>query len=335
MNANPKKLERIVKNFSGKKVLIIGDIMLDEYIFGITKRLSPEAPVPIVEVERIMHVPGGAANAANNVRSLGDETFLVGVIGKDETGQQLLNMLHKLGIKTDGILKLTDRQTILKSRIISQGQHIVRVDKEDRKEIPENIQKKLLRLIKKKIKNIDIVLISDYAKGVVTPIISQETIKLAKRANKKVLIDPKGEDFSKYRGCSIITPNLKELETALKISNSSLKSLPQSAKMLLAHVNSEAVLVTLGGKGMSLLDNLGNYIHIPSADVRVVDISGAGDTAVGTFSLSLAAGANFFEAMLVSIYACSVVIGKMGTATVSRNELLNVIKKVRLKKDEF
>lgn len=333
MRIDTNKLEKIIKNFTGKKILIIGDLMLDEYLLGKTTRISPEAPVPIVEVERANYVPGGAANAANNVNILGDQTILVGVVGEDENGQKLVKILKQLGIKTSGIFKTRERPTTLKSRIVSQGQHLVRIDKESRELIPKGVEKKLLDFIKKTISRIDIVLISDYAKGVVTPILSQAIINLAKDADKQVLIDPKGEDYSKYYGCYMITPNLKELETVLKIQVKDLKSLLQAAKMLLTHVNSETILVTLGADGMALVEKSGKYTAIPSANVKVVDISGAGDTAIATFALSLTAGANFYEAMLISTYACSVTIGKMGTATASRNELIKAIKEVELNKN--
>lgn len=333
MKINRSKLEKIIDNFKGKKILVIGDLMLDEYIFGKTTRLSPEAPVPIVEVEKVNYVPGGAANAANNISSLGNEAVLVGVVGEDENGRTLIKLLQGQGVKTTGIFEDSERPTTLKSRIVSQGQHIVRIDKENRKSISIKLEKKLFNFAKTIINRVDIILISDYAKGVVTPRLSQEIIHLGKKSGKKVLVDPKGEDFSKYQDCFLITPNLKELEVALKIRLKDIKNLPQAAKMLLAHVNSEAVLTTLGANGMALLEKSGKYTAIPSANVKVVDISGAGDTAVATFALSLAAGADFYEAMLVSTFACSITIGKMGTATVSRDELIKAIKEVKFKKN--
>ena len=331
MKTTTQKLIKIVKNFTGKKILIIGDLMLDEYVFGETTRLSPEAPVPIVETEKTIHVPGGAANAANNVSSLGDETILVGVVGKDENAKILIELLSKKGIKINGIIKDPKRPTTIKSRIVSQGQHVVRVDKESRELISTRIEKKILNFVKKAINNIDIILISDYAKGVITPSFSQAIINLAKKAGKQVLVDPKGKDYSKYRSCFMILPNLKEIQEALKIQIKNLKKLPQAAKMLLSHVNSEAVLITLSAEGMALLEKSGKYTSIPSADVKVVDISGAGDTAIAVFALSLAAGADFYQAMSLATHACSVSIGKMGTATVSQNELIEAIKTVKLK----
>lgn len=334
MTTKIKKLEKIVRNFAGKKILILGDLMLDEYIFGKTTRLSPEAPVPIVETKKIVHLPGGAANAANNVKTLGDGTILTGIIGKDENGKKLIKLLKNKGIKTAGIFEDSERPTTLKSRIVSEGQHIVRIDKESRTPITRALEKKLLDFIKKTINNVDIVLISDYAKGVITPTLSQAIINLATKADKRVLVDPKGEDFSKYQGCSTILPNLKELEIAMKIQVKNLRSLPQAEKMLLAHVNSEAALITLSANGMALLEKSGKYTKMPAPDVKVVDISGAGDTAIASFALSLAAGATFQEAMSISTYACSVVIGKLGTATVTQSELVKAFKTVKLKKDE-
>lgn len=328
------KLEKIVNKFAGKKILIIGDLMLDEYIFGKTTRLSPEAPIPIVEVEKINYVPGGAANTANNVKSLGAQTILTGLVGKDENGKILIKLLKKKDIKVYGILEDIKRPTTLKSRVVSQGQQIVRIDKENRKPITKKVERALLSFIKIIIPKVDIILISDYAKGVITSRLCQQIITLAKTKGKPVLIDPKGKNSSKYKDCFIIVPNLKELEGALKIQVNDLSKLPQAAKMLLAHVNSEAVLVTLGGLGMALLEKSGKYFTVPATNVGIVDISGAGDTAIATFALSLAAGASLREAMLISTYACSVVIGKMGTATTTPEELIKAIKHVKFKNDE-
>lgn len=328
------KLEKIVNKFASKKILIIGDLMLDEYIFGKTTRLSPEAPIPIVEVEKINYVPGGAANTANNVKSLGARTILTGLVGKDENGKILIKLLKKKDIKVNGILEDTERPTTLKSRVVSQGQQIVRIDKENRKPITKKVERALLSFIKIIIPKVDIILISDYAKGVITSRLCQQIITLAKTKGKPVLIDPKGKNSSKYKDCFIIVPNLKELEDALKIQVNDLSKLPQAAKMLLAHVNSEAVLVTLGGLGMALLEKSGKYFSVPATNVGVVDISGAGDTAIAAFALSVAAGASLQEAMLLSTYACSVVIGKMGTATTTQEELIKAIKEVKFKKDE-
>lgn len=334
MKINSQKLKKIIKKFDNKRILIVGDLMLDEYIFGKTTRSSPEAPVPIVEVERVVHVPGGAANAATNVSSLGDETILVGVIGRDENGQKLMKLLQKQGINTAGIFEDFERPTTTKSRIVTKGHHVVRIDKESRKPISKKLERKLLAFIKKTISRVNTILISDYAKGVVTPSLSQTIINLAKNIDKQVLIDPKGKDFNKYQGCYIVTPNLKELETVLKIKVKDIKSLRQAEKTLLAKVDSEAILTTLGADGMALTEKSGKYTAIPATDVKVVDISGAGDTAIATFALSLTAGANLYEAMLISTYACSVTIAKMGTATVSRNELIKAIKEVKLVKSK-
>lgn len=331
MTINKQKLIKIVKNFPGKKVLIIGDLMLDEYLFGQTERISPEAPIPIVSVKKVISVPGGAANAANNVKSLGGKVVLAGIVGRDENAKTLIELLKKRAIETNGILVDPKCPTTLKSRLISQGQQIVRIDKESTQPTPVKLEKELINFSREAIDKVDMVLISDYAKGVVTPTLSQRIIHLAKSKGKKLLVDPKGEDFNKYKGCFIITPNLKELEIALKIKIKSPNALPRAAKTLRASVDSQAVLITLGAEGMALLEKSGKYTITPSAIVKVVDISGAGDTAIATFALSLAAGANFQEAMLLSTYACSVVIGKIGTATVSREELTKAIKLVKLK----
>lgn len=332
MKTDTKKLEEIIKKFIGKKILIIGDVMLDEYLLGKTTRFSPEAPVPIIEVEKISYVPGGAANVANNVNSLGYEAVLVGVVGRDENGIRLRKLLRKQGIETASIFEDSKRPTTIKSRIILRGKHVVRIDKEKCIPISKRLEGNILAYIKKNISFVNAVLISDYAKGVITPTLSQAIINLAKNADKLVFVDPKGKNFKKYQGCFMVTPNLCELETILKIKVKDLKGLPKVAKTLLTRMNSEAILTTLGANGMALMEKSGKYTTIPATTVKVVDISGAGDTAIATFALALTAGANFYEAMEISTYACSITIGKIGTATASRNELIKAIKEVTFKK---
>lgn len=332
MKTDTKKLEEIIKKFTGKKILIIGDLMLDEYLLGKTTRISPEAPVPIVEVEKISYVPGGAANVANNVNSLGYEAILVGVVGKDENGQRLIKLLQKQGIKTTGIFEDINRPTTLKSRIVLRGKHVIRIDKESRKPIPEGVEKKLLAFIKKSIDQVNMILISDYAKGIITPTLSHAIINLVKNTDKRVLVDPKGKNFMKYQGCFMVTPNLCELETILKIKVKNHKEFSEVAKKFLTRMGSEAILTTLGSNGMALIEKSGKYTTIPATTVKVVDVSGAGDTAIATFALALTAGASFYEAMEISTYACSIAIGKIGTATASRNELIKAIKEVTFKK---
>lgn len=320
------KLLEIIDNFSKKRVLIVGDLMLDEYKFGVSTRLSPEAPVPVVEIEKVSYVPGGAANAAFNVRSLGDETILLGIVGNDDNGKKLVSILKKSGINTDGVIIDRKRPTTLKTRIVSGGQQVVRVDYESCEKIPKLGERRIIGYVMKNIKKADIVLISDYNKGVLTSDLVKRIIRLARENGKKVIADPKTDDFSKYSGATVVTPNLKETEAALKLKVDNLSKMFQFAKMLLAHINSEAVLITMSENGMCFAQkNIGSF-QLPAPKTNVVDISGAGDTAIATFALCLAAGATMKEAALISSFACGITIGKMGTATATKGELVKAIR---------
>jgi len=328
---NIQRLEEIISQFKNKKIAVLGDLMLDEHIFGDTKRISPEAPVPVVNVRKITYMPGGAANTANNLKSLGAKVFLLGVIGKDAGAKTLMRVLNGKGIDTKGVLRVEGRPTTVKTRIISKNQHVVRVDRETREPILEEYQKKLLDFAKNIVNSVDIVIISDYAKGVVTPMASQGLIDIANSAKKKILVGPKGEDFSKYSNSFLIVPNLKELEIALKTQVKDLTALPKAMKTLLAHVGSKAVITTLGANGMALFKEPDSFSTISSTGLGVVDVSGAGDTAISNFALSLASGSSLEEAMMIATCACSVSIRKIGTATVNLDEMVKEAKKIKEK----
>lgn len=314
-------LLKIVNNFKNQKVLVIGDLMLDEHIFGDVERISPEAPVPVLLVERVSFVPGGAANAAHNIKSLGGKVVLAGVIGPEEKGRVLKKILSEKGIGVEGIITDNTRKTTIKIRAIARDQHIARIDFEDKKPISAEIENKLLDFIRKEIKNVNSILISDYAKGVVTSRLCQEIIQIAKDNKKLCLVDPKGDDYSKYKGCDIVTPNEKELAQVLEIQIKDEDAISQAGKKVFSHIMSENVLVTQGKNGMTLFESNGNIIRVPAKKTTVVDTSGAGDTAISALALSLASGCDFEEAMHIATNACSIVISKEGVAVVSIEDL--------------
>jgi D-beta-D-heptose 7-phosphate kinase/D-beta-D-heptose 1-phosphate adenosyltransferase len=330
-----KRLVKYIDSFADLKCLVVGDVMLDHYIFGTTTRLSPEAPVPIVEVEEETYLPGGAANVSHNIVRLGSEVFLVGMTGDDEYRTPLIETLKEKKIGSDGIVIDQARPTTLKTRVVSKGQHLVRIDREVRDPIAGDIEKQLFEIVNGYIEDADLVLISDYAKGLLTAELVQRIIKLAKENDLPVIVDPKGDNFTKYRGSDLVTPNLNELQIVLGITVRDLSSLPQSAKMLLSHTNSDGVLITLGEKGMYYLDGKSRPHYLPAPRAKVVDISGAGDTAISVLALARAAGAGIEEAMYISTAACRVVIEKMGTATSSVEELKDSLKTLRLKEDSL
>jgi len=324
-----QELINIIDKFKEARILVAGDLMLDEYLMGSVERISPEAPIPILDVKEISRRPGGAANTAYNIQSLGGQAILTGVVGNDENGNTLKNLLAEKGIDVQGILADSSRRTTLKTRAVARGQHIVRIDLEDKKFISQEIEAGLLQFIESQIPNIKAVIISDYLKGVVTPNLSRKIIELAKNSNVISLVDGKADDFSKYKGCGIVIPNKKEFARALNMAPEQLSSegrFLQAGKMLLAHVASNNVLVKCGEQGMTLFKKDGNFFRHPAVNMSPVDVSGAGDTAIAAFALALTSGADLEQAVTLASYACGVEVGKIGTAVVSPQELWENLK---------
>ena len=335
---------QIISRFKAKKILVIGDIILDQYIKGSVSRISPEAPVPIVLQEgQPTFTPGGAANVANNLSSLGAKVTLVGRIGLDGEGKILTRELKKRRINTSGIV--TDRSipTILKTRIIAEHQQVVRVDRESVNAGTGSLLAERLRhYILKQLTGMDAVIISDYGKGVITPPLLAEVCSAAVEKKKIITVDPKVEHFSFYHGVTGITPNKKETENAIrdiKIRQNSGRRLGLSSdrletdtdvdiagQQLLKFLNLESLLITLGDQGMRLFEKNKKPVHINTKAREVFDVTGAGDTVISVFTLSLTAGATKHEAADLANYAAGIVVGKMGAVPVSRKELLSAIK---------
>ncbi len=316
-----ERLINIVYSWREKKVIIIGDIMIDEYIIGKIERISPEAPVPILEVEEEKHILGGAANVANNIKTLGGAPILFGVIGKDKSGEKLIELLEERKIK-NYLLIDEKRPTTTKTRLLSMGQQIVRMDREYRAYIDQELEKKLIENIEKSIDTVDLVILSDYAKGVLTPSLTQKIANLAQRKGKKVVVDPKGKDYAKYQKVSYITPNEKEAKLATNMEENF--DIILCAKKLIEIVNSEGIIITRGEKGIFLYIN-DTYYFIPALKVEVRDVTGAGDTVISTFSLALSTGADPLEACILSNFAGSCVVRKLGTSTITPSELISII----------
>jgi D-beta-D-heptose 7-phosphate kinase/D-beta-D-heptose 1-phosphate adenosyltransferase len=332
-----KRLKEIIKRLNQAKVLVVGDLILDEYIWGKVDRISPEAPVPVVWANRLTHVPGGAANVANNIRSYGAKASLAGVIGSDKNASLLLAALKGCGIDTKAVSEIKERCTTVKTRIIAGHQQIVRVDWEHTEPLSRESTRKLFNLIREHIKDFDAIIIEDYGKGVINAQLLEGLILLAQSHKKIILVDPKEDHFQYYRGVTSITPNRKELENAvrnLKIKDSKNKLKIESdrlftegdinlaAEQVLEYLGLESLLVTLGENGMKLFEQGKKVTHIPTVAQEVFDVSGAGDTVIATFALSLAVGASKLEAAHIANYAAGIVVGKIGTATTNREELL-------------
>lgn len=334
-------LKNIIRKLNKARILVIGDLILDQYIWGSADRISPEAPVPVVWANKRTYVPGGAANVANNISALDGRVCLAGIIGKDNQAAILLSGLKKRNINTKGIVVEPKRQTTLKTRVIVGHQQVVRVDWEDRIAVSRDSNARLVKFITNNIDNFDAIIIEDYGKGVINPIVLGELLGLAHKYKKIINIDPKEEHFQYYAGATSITPNRKELENAIrnlkikdtankfKINSDRLftdKDIDSAARQILKYLNLESILVTLGEHGMRLFEKTGRITHIPTVAQEVFDVSGAGDTVIAVFTLALASGATKLEAAHIANFAAGIVVGKLGTAVTSRKELLERIR---------
>lgn len=323
---NPGVLKKIISKFKKARILIVGDLILDEYVWGNVSRISPEAPVPVVWVDKESFMPGGASNVASNVSALGGKAILAGVIGKDTRGSILKDELKSRGIDVSGMVVDDSRPTILKTRVIAHHQQVVRIDKEKVEPLSQKISSRLIDYIKKKIDTIDSLLIEDYGKGVITPHVLDEIIRLAGKKGKTITVDPKEEHFSFYKGVTAITPNQQEASYAAGFQIKDEESLKKAGSKLLKRLNCEVVLVTLGERGMYLFQRKKKALHIPTVAQDVFDVSGAGDTVISAFTLALSSKAGPIEAAHIANYAAGIVVGKLGTAVVSEKELARRIK---------
>ena len=318
------KLKEIVENFPEKKVVVIGDLILDKYVMGEVSRISPEAPIQIVAVEKENYSPGGASNVANNISSLGGNSFLIGTIGNDEQGKQFIHELEKAKINHENIIIDAVKPTTQKVRILGHNQQLLRVDYENKEYLDKEIEEKIMNKLKELIKKIEVVIISDYAKGIVTSNLVKGIIQLCEENNKIVIIDPKPKHKEFYKNANLITPNNKEACQMLKIEENNGKELNEIGNALVRELNSN-ILITRGEKGMSLYKKNNSIFEIPTIAREVYDVTGAGDTVVGTIALALATGASLEESTTISNYAAGIVVGKMGASTLTQKELIEKI----------
>ncbi|MFH1612843.1 MAG: D-glycero-beta-D-manno-heptose-7-phosphate kinase [bacterium] len=330
-----KELFKIIDNFKKKKILVIGDVLLDKFIWGEVSRISPEAPIPIVKVTKESYMPGGAGNVANNIASLGGIAFLCGVIGQDEDAQILKKELSKNSINYNGLIIDSSRPTIVKTRIIAHNQQIVRFDKEKVENVNHSIQKKILEYIISLIKEVDGVIIEDYGKGIITQNLLKNVLSLCK-ANKKIItVDPKINYFNYYKEVDTITPNQSEAEQITGIKIIDEKSLYKVGEKILKKLNCQSVLITRGDKGMVLFEKNGSITSVSTMAQEVYDVSGAGDTVISCFTLALVSGADKKQATYISNYAAGVVVGKLGVATVNKEEIKKNILEYKLRISQF
>jgi rfaE bifunctional protein kinase chain/domain len=310
-----------ISEFAGKRVAVVGDLMLDEFVRGEVTRISPEAPVPILEVKERAMMPGGAANAAVNAASLGGKVSLIGVVGDDTFGTTARALIEQAGIDAQGLVRDAARPTTLKTRIVARNQQVVRIDLELRTPLSPEVHWTLCKAAEDAVAAADVCVVSDYGKGVVTPELFAAIVKVAKAKACPIIVDPKRRDFSVYRGATLLTPNLGELELASGRTCASTVDVLEAVAELLPVIGGGAILVTRGAAGMSLVEPDKPPVHVAARARAVFDVTGAGDTVVATLALALAAGMPLADAIHVASAAAAVVVSKSGTATLNLDEL--------------
>ncbi len=317
------RLETILRGFRKKKILVVGDVGVDRYTHGLVERISPEAPVPIVFVEKESLKLGLAANVADNIQALQGEALLTGVVGTDRTADDFRRLLRAVRVKPAHLIEDQGRRTVLKERIVSDGQQLLRVDYENLKPVDGKIESKLLKVIRRLIGGVDAVILQDYAKGLIGKALAAEVFAIARKAGKLVAVDPHSKTpLETYRGASILTPNTKEAEALTGVRIADDESLLQAGRKILKITQARNVVITRGREGMAVFSSENSSVFIiPTYAREVYDVSGAGDTVISVLTLALSAGASVEEAVILGNLAAGVEVGKSGTATVSLDEI--------------
>jgi rfaE bifunctional protein kinase chain/domain len=315
------RLEQLTSRFRGKKIAIVGDLMVDRYYWGSVTRVSPEAPVPVVDVTLESARLGGASNVANNIQSLGGEPLLVGLAGDDHIGGILADLIKQQGLDPSGIVVDPGRRTTVKTRVIANDQHVVRIDYETKAPCSEFTEKKIVQVFSRHVDNLDAVILEDYNKGVMTRNVITSVISIAREHNKPVLVDPKFENFFEYRNVTLFKPNRRETEEVLGGRIRTPDDLLAAGKKMLTELKAENVLLTRGEEGMSLFEADGSVTHLKTTAKHVKDVSGAGDTVIATLTMALSAGADMHEAAVLANEAGGVVVGSVGIVPITIGQL--------------
>jgi D-beta-D-heptose 7-phosphate kinase/D-beta-D-heptose 1-phosphate adenosyltransferase len=318
-------LFRILNGFRAGRVIVLGDVMLDRFVYGSAERISPEAPIPVVNVERFMDMPGGAANVARNIAAMGAQVILLGVVGEDVWAEDLRTQLASSPTIEAHLIADSSRPTTVKTRYVADGQQVMRADRESRVPLLAGIEQSLLDEFAAALRDAAVIVLSDYAKGVLSNSATRAAIDIARGAGKTIIVDPKGKDFDKYRGATMLTPNRLELQQACGQECATDAQVVDGARRILERGICDVMIVTRGKDGMSVVQAGGAAVHLPTAARQVFDVSGAGDTAVAAISLGVAAGAEVGEAAALANIAAGIVVGKRGTATVTSVEILSAL----------
>lgn len=319
-------IKTIIENFSNVKILIVGDVMLDRYLWGSVNRISPEAPVPIVNINKTTLALGGAANVAANVAGLGAKPILVGITGNDSEAKILAEILEQSKISSEFLIQLEERQTTTKTRLVAHNQHVVRFDQETTTPLSENETTSVFERIENILDDVSVIIISDYAKGFLTESLLTRLITLAIGKNKIILVDPKGKDFSKYKGATILTPNRREAADAANIDENEQSLTSKAGWKLLGDLSLEALLITQGERGLTLLQKDLEIFHLEASARDVYDVTGAGDTVIACFAVAVAAGANYLEAAKFANVSAGLVVEQLGTTAITMEMLQNELK---------
>ncbi len=320
-----ESLVRLLQGFHSARVLVIGDVMLDRFIYGTVERISPEAPIPVLKVDRCADMPGGAANVARNIADLGAKAILLGVVGEDDTAEDLQRQLAACPTIRAVLVADDTRPTSVKTRYVADGQQVMRADRESCSPLSRDAGRRLLEAFLPALEEADLVVMSDYAKGVLSGEVTGAVIDAARRRGKRVIVDPKSRDFAKYRGATLITPNRLELQTACGAECSTNEQVAAGARLILEQKICDYLVVTRGKDGMSVIGPGGSAVHLPTAAREVFDVSGAGDTVVAALSLGIIGGGEVADAASLSNIAAGIVVAKRGTATVTTGEIIGAL----------
>ena len=320
-----KDIESLFARVQGLRVLVVGDLMLDEYLWGKAERISPEAPVQVVDVLRDDLRLGGAGNVVNNLVALGCQVAVSSVVGNDDNGALLMQAFSGKGVDVAGIFEDPHRLTSKKTRVLAANQQIVRLDRETRKPLSPVSEQRLAAHLRRQAGSYQVILVSDYLKGVLTPMVLEAVVAAGREHGIPVVVDPKGTDYSRYRGATILTPNRREAEAASGIAITDGSSLDRAARLLLEQADLSALLITRSEEGMSLFPREGEVLHIPTVAREVFDVTGAGDTVLAVLGLAMAGGQTLPEAARLANIAAGIAVSKLGTSTVSPEEIIEEV----------
>ena len=315
----------ILDKFADVKVLVVGDVMLDRYWWGSVRRISPEAPVPVVDLQKNTFAPGGAANVAANIAGLGATPYLIGTIGSDHDGDTLIGLLEDSNVSAASLVRITNRPTSVKTRVIAHSQQVVRVDQETTAQFSDEDHERIWEKISAALSEVDAVIVSDYAKGLLSVSLLWRLIDTVRSQGKMVLVDPKGKNYSRYAGASLLTPNRREAAEACNLDEDLPHLIDIAGNQLLNELDIPMVLITQGEEGMTLFQKGKESVHLSTTAKEIYDVTGAGDTVIGCLGVALGAGMDFVTAAKVANISAGLVVEQVGTTAITRRMLEPVI----------